>query len=497
MEPALVLLLRVLLRSDDAPARLTQEAVTLLLAAADTGRLRAASLLTRGAADQLWELGLRHHNREVRVKTLELLAMVAAVGTPSVTVLDELMRPAMLEVLVQHLIAVRTSTLAATALRGLCRSGRGALACRSSGRLLEHLRLRGPEERQGEVGACLAELTLRMGELGWRAPAAQKDSAAAVCEALRAVLLGDAPAWADAACVWADGRRLPLHLCVIDAAAPKWAERLRAGGEGNVWRVDDDAVTYEACVALYEFVVTGCASASAIALPVLVAAADALGLKTLLLEPPCDERGIPAPCNRLARAAAGELAQRSADVDLVCADGSVLAHRALLAAGSEYFAGAFRWVEERDGRSRVDLDRASCAVARRLLRFLYAGSAIDASPLRALDAIELLVLARRYMLPALEAEAEEMVLATVQPEEVVHLLLRAQGERADEVVSRIFEWAVRNYTEVNGHLERWLHSSTSVFRADAPDLADDDLASLQEELRSAWVKKRFDEAVGR
>jgi hypothetical protein len=318
-----------------------------------------------------------------------------------------------------------------------------------------------------------------------------------VCEALRAVLLGDAPAWADAACVWADGRRLPLHLCVIDAAAPKWADRLRAGSDGNVWHVDDDAVTYEACAALYEFVVAGCATASAIALPVLVAAADALGLKTLLLEPPCDERGIPAPCNRLARAAAGELAQRSADVELVCADGCVLAHRALLAAGSEYFAGAFRWVEEREGRSRVDLDRASCAVARRLLRFLYAGSAIDASPLRALDAIELLVLARRYMLPALEAEAEEMVLATVRPEEVVHLLLRAQGERADAVVSRVFEWAVHNYTEVNGHLERWLHASTSNFRADAPDLGDDDLASLQEELRSAWVKKRFDEAVGR
>ena len=28
-------------------------------------------------------------------------------------------------------------------------------------------------------------------------------------------------------------------------------------------------------------------------------------------------------------------------------------------------------------------------------------------------------------------------------------------------------------------------------------VANDDLASLQEELRSAWVKKRFDEAVGR
>ena len=53
LEPALVMLLRVLLRSDYAPARLTQEAVTLLLAAADTSRLRAASLLTRGAADQL------------------------------------------------------------------------------------------------------------------------------------------------------------------------------------------------------------------------------------------------------------------------------------------------------------------------------------------------------------------------------------------------------------------------------------------------------------
>ena len=103
------MLLRVLLRSDDAPARLTQEAVTLLLAAADTSRLRAASLLTRGAADQLWELGLRHHNREVRVKTLELLAMIAAAGTPSVTVLDELMRPAMLDSLVHHLIDVRTA----------------------------------------------------------------------------------------------------------------------------------------------------------------------------------------------------------------------------------------------------------------------------------------------------------------------------------------------------------------------------------------------------
>ena len=169
-------------------------------------------------------------------------------------------------------------------------------------------------------------------------------------------------------------------------------------------------------------------------------------------------------------------------VQVAHADGIVLAHRALLAAGSEYFAGAFRWVEEREGRSRVDLDRASCAVARRLLRFLYAGSAVDASFLNAgsaVDAMELLVLARRYMLPALEAEAEEIVLANVRPEEVVHLLLRAQGERADAVVSRVFEWAVHNYTEVNGHLERWLHASTSNFRADAPDLADDDLASLQ------------------
>ena len=101
------------------------------------------------------------------------------------------------------------------------------------------------------------------------------------------------------------------------------------------------------------------------------------------------------------------------------------------------------------------------------------------------------------MLYALEAQAEEMVLGAIRPVEVVHLLLRAQGERADEVVSGVFEWAVRNYTEVNGHLERWLHASTSNFRADAPDLADEDLASLQEELRSAWVKKRFDEAVGR
>ena len=235
----------------------------------------------------------------------------------------------------------------------------------------------------------------------------------------------------------------------------------------------------------------------AVALPTLVAAAEALGLKAAILAPPCDERGNLVACKQLARAAAGELAQRSADVELVCADGIVLAHRALLAAGSEYFAGAFRWVEEREGRSRIDLDRARCAVARRLLRSVYAGSAVDAEPLSARDAIELLVLARRYMLYALEAQAEEMVLETVRPEEVVHLLLRAQGERADEVVSGVFEWAVRNYTEVNGHLERWLHASTSNFRADAPDLADDDLASLQEELRSAWVKKRFDEAVGR
>ena len=88
------MLLRVLLRSGYAPARLTQEAVTLLLAAADTGRLRAASLLTRGAADQLWELGLRHHNREVRVKTLELLAMIAVNGDRDRRDLDQRQRSA-------------------------------------------------------------------------------------------------------------------------------------------------------------------------------------------------------------------------------------------------------------------------------------------------------------------------------------------------------------------------------------------------------------------
>jgi len=107
-------------------------------------------------------------------------------------------------------------------------------------------------------------------------------------------------------------------------------------------------------VALYELVLSGSAALEGAggngrgrgstgggsAVPVLrpkalLAAADTLGLRALLLAPPCHPTGRPWLELHLAAVPGGLVPV--ADVRFALADGALLAHRVLLAAGSDYF----------------------------------------------------------------------------------------------------------------------------------------------------------------
>ena len=172
-----------------------------------------------------------------------------------------------------------------------------------------------------------------------------------------------------------------LHQVLLAARAPDWLAMLRAnasphqasapaaatspGASGHgacCWQLSSAVATLlprEACVALYELVLSGSADLggaggtgrgrggsgggspnkegdSAVLRPkALLAAADTLGLRALLLAPPCHPSGRPWLEIHLAAVPGGLVPV--ADVRFALADGALLAHRALLAAGSDYF----------------------------------------------------------------------------------------------------------------------------------------------------------------
>ena len=212
----------------------------------------------------------------------------------------------------------------------------------------------------------------------------------------------------------------------------------------------------EAVALLYRLVACGSAEfelggASAALLCGIARAAARLGVRELLLEPPCDAAGhatLGADLATLAWADAeggcggvvggGEVGGGvacgglHADIIFDLSDGPLAAHRCLLAATSEYFCRMLAWNAAAAAprcTARVAVAGSRCAAFRALLLFLYSGS-VNTVPraaaasgdatvggeaplatraerltLGATDAFELSSLAARYMLPALAAEA--------------------------------------------------------------------------------------------
>ena len=292
---------------------------------------------------------------------------------------------------------------------------------------------------------------MRLGELGGKCDLGER---------LRATLLPSGShrvtGEADAAMIYpGGGPPLLLHRVVLAARAPRWLAVLEAGarhaeggdedapldvcdgetderqhtrdgvtrtvdmdgtrGEDSrtAWRLADAeaaALPRAACALLYELVVCGHATLPHATLrpKALLAAADRLGLKQLLLAPPTDDRGRPWLARHLGALAGSRAAHvaRVADVRFELAGGVRLsAHSCLLGAGSEYFATLLSYSHRRHATRAADtadtalkgngggrasphvvrIDDAGVAAWTVLLRYVYSDelpSAAEPSDLR-------------------------------------------------------------------------------------------------------------------
>ena len=253
------------------------------------------------------------------------------------------------------------------ALRGLLRAPDTAARFRADGTLAAALQALPPSSRQGAVGAATAELLLRLGELGRRS---------VLGDQLRARLLGRPHADEHAASMEYESHSslLPMNRVVLAARAPTWLALLDAGsrpagdpgeeeeeddgddtrepskglahhseGAACTWRLSEHealALPHAACVVLYELVATGHAYLPTSLRPkVLLAAAERLGLKPLLMAPPTDAGGVPWLALHLG-ALAGSTSRRiarEASVVFELRDGARLAAHSCLLEGAEYF----------------------------------------------------------------------------------------------------------------------------------------------------------------
>jgi len=398
----------------DLPFRLAKETVTLLhTAAASADATARAGLLESAAPTGFFVRALQHANREVRSTSLDLLRMLSpSLAVVPASSLPEVLRGCALSRLCELLVQPRQALAAAETLRGFSSKSATAAACREAG-LATDLQALPPSARQGGVGAAVTEVLLRMGILGGRS---------AVGELLRPLVHDEggeeAPPFADAAMLWPDGRRLHLHRCLLAARGPAWSRLVEDGdasgsaadgadgaddaalgddaslglradltteagggnGGGVRWCALHEhaasALEPQACAVLYELLVCGCAElppTKVLPLRSLGRAAALLGLRELLLSPPCDAAGVPSLCSTLATlvppssspppssrgggakggcvgggggrgdSSCGGVGERSSDIEFVLRDGRLRAHRCLLHCASEYFARMLAW----------------------------------------------------------------------------------------------------------------------------------------------------------
>ena len=555
------------------------------------------------------------------------------------------------------------------ALRGLLRAPEVAARCRADGALATALQSLPASTRQGAVGAAAGALLLRLGELGGRSPLGERlrgqlllsDGAADACVSSSALCSPDALMLYPSA----DGHeasRLPLHRVILAARAPAWLAMLHSasrptsagddddtddndddengGGEGGgedggedgdedgdvcTWRLSEHealALPHAACAVLWSLVATGHATLPHALRPkVLLAAAERLGLKPLLMAPPTGASGTPWLATHLGAlvGSSSRLITREASVTFSLRDGVVLHAHSCLLSGTDYFRTLLTFGDSLprksahgDGRlprrQIVRVEDASEAAFAVLLRYVYTGllpaareaqmeaasRTIDdraaaaftgsatstvgpadaASPaaeaeaanrgtvgsragsgearlateaitlwrrleeqataaegwlhhrwsdargpaatarapvdkarsraggplgLRAADALELGVLAFRYMLDPLGEHAHGLLLGALNADkssaaqEVVALLVRAQEEAEHGASQVVFEWAVDHYELVHEVVLTWLGQFAelpSAVPSVARTLGEPALLGFEESLRGAMLRRR-------
>ena len=108
------------------------------------------------------------------------------------------------------------------------------------------------------------------------------------------------------------------------------------------------------------------------------------------------------------------------------------------------------------------------------------------------DALELCLLAHRYMIEPLVAEGRNLLSAALQAADVVPLLLRTQqdGGEALGMCTLILEWAVEHYEEVHSQISHWIECAPSARPPAARALGEHSLRGLLDSLRAATVRHR-------
>lgn len=120
------------------------------------------------------------------------------------------------------------------------------------------------------------------------------------------------------------------------------------------------------------------------------------------------------------------------------------------------------------------------------------GRAAD-GPVCGLDAaaaLEVLLLSRRYLLPALATEATAQMVRALRASEVVPLLMTAQHECDDDALAALSEWAVAHFDDVAGQIDSWL-ACAALAPLSVRRLGDTQLADIREQLRVAMVRERY------
>ena len=116
--------------------------------------------------------------------------------------------------------------------------------------------------------------------------------------------------------------------------------------------------------------------------------------------------------------------------------------------------------------------------------------------LSASEALELVSLAKRYMLDPLATAALRLLTKALDLDvhrsaaEFASLLLRAQADCEMASCDVIFEWAIKHYDLVHAQLDLWCTCSQSALPPSIRSLGEQGLHSLSESLRAAMLRER-------
>ena len=113
------------------------------------------------------------------------------------------------------------------------------------------------------------------------------------------------------------------------------------------------------------------------------------------------------------------------------------------------------------------------------------------STLPAATVLEILLLARRYLLPTLAGVASTRLEGVLRPIDVVPLLLQAQQECEEDAVQQIADWAVSHFEDVSAQIDSWLGTNLLTAPLAVRRLGEEQLAELREQLRVEMLRERY------